>query len=146
MGQETLRLKKGDFVAGICVFAAAIVIFAVFSLGFSKKDATIVQAYQNGELLWEKPLNQDEIFEISGEYTNIVTISDGKVSFTDSDCPGQDCVHMGDATPSRPLICLPNRVEIRLVEGGKGKENDRNQEGKGQEAAREPGNYDVAVG
>ena len=29
-----------------------------------------------------------------------------------SDCPDQTCMHMGDAQPGRPVVCVPNEVLI----------------------------------
>lgn len=134
MEQEKLRLKKGDFIAFFAILALSAGIFGAFFLKTVGASGGTVQAYQNGELLWEKPLSVDGTYEIHGEYTNIVTISKGKVSITASDCVGEDCVRMGFASPSRPLVCLPNRVEIRLVEGG-------TRDGLGGDMG-----YDVAVG
>ena len=49
---------------------------------------------------------------------NTITVCDGKISFSDSDCPGQDCVHSGSiGSTGRSLVCLPNAVEIRVVSG-----------------------------
>ena len=48
-----------------------------------------------------------------------LAINDGASACTASDCPGQDCVHSGAIhTAGRSLVCLPNRVEIRVVSGG----------------------------
>ena len=45
-----------------------------------------------------------------------VTVQDGRVAVTASDCPGSDCVHSGWAKDAgRAIICLPNRMEIRLT-------------------------------
>ncbi|MBQ8917117.1 MAG: NusG domain II-containing protein, partial [Oscillospiraceae bacterium] len=33
-----------------------------------------------------------------------------------STCPGEDCVHSGwISSPGRSVVCLPNRVEIRIT-------------------------------
>ena len=46
----------------------------------------------------------------------MITVSQGKVSITSSDCPGMDCVHSGAISASgRSLVCLPNGVEVRIV-------------------------------
>lgn len=128
MKQENLRLKKGDFLAFFAVLALAAAIFAGFTLSLGNRRGERVRVYQNGTLLWEQPLGQDGSYEISGEYTNVVTISGGKVSITASDCPGEDCVRQGAiSTAGRSIVCLPNRVEVRVT---------------GQDS----GAYDIAVG
>lgn len=131
MREENLRLKKGDFIAFFAVLALAAGVFIGFVLKTGNQDAVAVRAYQNGQLLWEKPLNVDGTFKISGDYTNIVTISEGKVSITASTCPGEDCVHLGEISAAgQSVVCLPNRVEVRIVGGA--------EEGQG--------GYDIAVG
>ena len=41
---------------------------------------------------------------------------DGRVAVTYADCPGTDCVHSGWVSAAgRAVVCLPNRVEIRLT-------------------------------
>ena len=39
-----------------------------------------------------------------------------EAAFTESDCPGRDCVHSGSiGSTGRSIVCLPNRVEIRVI-------------------------------
>ena len=60
-------------------------------------------------------LDSDTEVVIEGEYENVVTVKDGKVAITKSDCPGTDCVHSGWIHESgRSIVCLPNRVELRI--------------------------------
>ena len=52
---------------------------------------------------------------LTNVYTNRIEIKDGKVFITESDCPGEDCVHSGWISEGgRSIVCLPNRVEIRI--------------------------------
>jgi len=61
-------------------------------------------------------LSEDTTLEIGGKYTNLITVSDGKIAITASDCPGEDCVHSGAIHSSgRSIVCLPNAVEVRVV-------------------------------
>lgn len=47
-----------------------------------------------------------------------VIVEDEAVWVESSGCPGQDCVHSGRIyTSGQVIVCLPNRVEIRLVGG-----------------------------
>ena len=75
----------------------------------------MVCVYQEGKLIREIPLDTDTEFVIEGEYENVVTMKDGTVAITKSDCPGTDCVHSGRIQEAgRSIVCLPNRVEIRI--------------------------------
>ena len=61
-------------------------------------------------------LDQDQTFEIEDLYCNQITVSDGAIAITESNCPGKDCVHSGSIHQTgRSLVCLPNRLEIRVV-------------------------------
>ena len=53
---------------------------------------------------------------ITGTYSNTITVEEGKIAITASDCPGEDCVHSGAIhTSGRSIVCLPNGVEVRVV-------------------------------
>ena len=40
----------------------------------------------------------------------------GAVSVTQSDCPGQDCVHSGAVSRAgQSIVCLPARIVVELV-------------------------------
>ena len=72
--------------------------------------------YQSGELVKTLPLDVNTSFEITGRFTNVITVENEQIAITASDCPGEDCVHSGaiDST-GRSIVCLPNEVEIRVV-------------------------------
>ena len=110
-----LHFLKGDIlaIAAVVVLAVGLLIFFV-----PKGDTAggAVQVYQDGKLLRKFPLNTDESFEINGDYHNTLEIRNGKVAITHSDCPGGDCLSSGwIGTAGRSIVCLPNRVEIRIV-------------------------------
>ncbi len=48
--------------------------------------------------------------------TNTIEISDGKIRVTDADCLDKVCVNTG-WLGAMPIICIPNRLEIRFAEG-----------------------------
>jgi len=67
-------------------------------------------------LMQELSLESDQSILITGEYENTVVIRDGKACIAQSSCPGEDCVHSGwISSPGRSVVCLPNRVEIRIT-------------------------------
>ena len=110
-----LRFQKGDFLAIGAVLLLAAAVFALF-LPARNTEAAVVEIYHNGERLHAFPLNVDRQFTVEGDYTNVVTISGGKVAITESSCPGGDCVSCGWASSAgRSIVCLPNGVEIRIV-------------------------------
>ena len=110
-----LKFKKGDLVAVVLVLTL------VFSAGLwlpaLRSDGGFAQIWQDGVMVREVPLSVDQTFQIHGDYTNTVTVKDGKIAVTHSDCPTNDCVHMGWIRDGGTIVCLPNRVEIRLTGG-----------------------------
>lgn len=84
--------------------------------GNSKLDAPAVEIYQNGELFSTLPLSEDTEITVNCENGyNVVTIRDGKVFVSNADCPDKICMNMGEFSGSTPIICLPHRLEIRVV-------------------------------
>lgn len=117
--ERTKRLffRWGDAAAVGLVLMCALLLTAA-GLGGRQTERTTVQVYQNGQLLRELQLDRDVSFEVEGAYRNAVAITDGAVRIRTSDCPTQDCVHSGPASRSgQVLVCLPNRLELRLVGG-----------------------------
>lgn len=114
MKDHPMRFRKGDILAVAAVVALAAAVFLLFLPG--KAEAGAVEVYQEGKLLKTLSLAEDAQFVLTGECTNTVTVRDGAVAITASDCPGEDCVGCGwIRTPGRSIVCLPNAVELRLV-------------------------------
>ncbi len=109
--------KIGDFLAIGAVLLLAVFTFLAF-LPRGEQEAVSAQIYRGGQLLKTVSLDKPQQFPVEGDYCNVITVEDGKISITDSDCPGQDCVHSGAIrSPGRSLVCLPNALEIRVVSG-----------------------------
>lgn len=114
--QMRLRFCAGDWfaVAAVVLLAAAIAIG--FALHAAASPQVTVEVRLDGELLFTCPLEEDAVYTVEGDYANTVTVRDGKAAVTASDCPGADCVHSGwIGAAGRAVICLPNRMELRLV-------------------------------
>ena len=118
--KKSLRLtfRKGDFLAlGMVVVLAAAVAVGFWQQIEGEEPGT-VQIYQDGQLISELPLfgAEEQSIVVSGSYSNRVVIRDGKAAIVESDCPGNDCVNSGWISDAgRNLVCLPNRVEVRVT-------------------------------
>ena len=96
--------------------AALAVLVAVCFLPKGSSDAVVAEVYQDGELVKTLSLEEDTSFVIAGTYSNTITVENGQIAITASDCPGEDCVHSGAIHSSgRSIVCLPNAVEVRVV-------------------------------
>lgn len=109
-----LRFQKWDMAVILGILALAAAVFLCF---LPREQAAYAEIWQNGSLVRRVSLSDAQEFTVTGLYTNTVTVQNGKVAITASDCPGGDCVHSG-WTDSRSLVCLPNGVEVRVVGSG----------------------------
>lgn len=111
--------RRGDWVAIVAVLILAVGLWALCMPRTRAGQDAVVQVYLEGNLVQELPLFSTQEVEIHGEYLNIISIEDGRVRFSHSECPGEDCVHSGAISqPGRSLVCLPNRVEVRISGSG----------------------------
>ena len=112
---EKLRFSRGDWLAIGLVLALAAVVFSCFLPG-RNESAAYAEVYLDGQVVKTVALTENQTFRISDRYQNEITVKDGAIAFTASNCPGEDCVHSGSIhSPGRSLVCLPNRVEIRIL-------------------------------
>lgn len=116
MESQKLKFQKADLLVIAAVVLIAAVVAAAFLFSAKGGGDAIVQIYQNGQLVKEVPLQGNATVTIPGEYQNVIEIQGGKVAITEANCPGNDCVHIGWInTPGASIVCLPNRLEIRIV-------------------------------
>ena len=109
----SLHMRKGDLIAIALLLAAALCAACALPL-LRASDSVSARILLDGEVVREVPLSVDQTFQIRGAYTNTITVRDGKIAVTHSDCPTNDCVHMGWLSDGGAIVCLPNRVEIRI--------------------------------
>lgn len=75
--------------------------------------------YSNNQLIKEIDLllvNEPYEFVVENEYgKNTVYVENGAISVTEADCPDHVCVNTGKISSGlAPIICIPNRLEIRI--------------------------------
>ncbi len=110
-----LSFCKGDIVVIGFVLMLAVLTGILCWIKTGSQKGTTAIIYKNGEKVQELSLKENTEVLITNDYTNRMEIKDGKVAITKSDCPGEDCVHSGWISESgRSIVCLPNRVEIRI--------------------------------
>ena len=111
-----LRFQKWDLAAIAGVLLLAVVLVCLFLPG---QRGACAEIYQDGKLLRRVSLTVDQEFTVTGEFTNTVTVQNGRIAVTASDCPGEDCVGCGwQGNAGRSIVCLPNGLEIRVISDG----------------------------
>ena len=113
-----LRFGKWD-IAAICGIVLLAALVLVFFLPDKNTQGAYAEVYQDGKRMKTVSLREDQQFTVVGKYTNVITVANGKIAVTESDCPGEDCVHCGwlEST-GRTIVCLPNGLEIRVIAKG----------------------------
>lgn len=105
----------GLVVLLILALAGAMIFVAMMNAPRKKPTAEI---YQNGVLIKKMPLSQDAEFTVSCESgINVIKIENGAVRVDYADCPDKVCVNMGAVKGAVPIVCLPHKLEIRVVDG-----------------------------
>lgn len=118
MEKQRITFQKGDFLAiFLVVLLAAAVAFAYIPRQTGQEAVAVV--FLAGEQVGKLPLSENAQITVKGTYTNVVSVQDGKVCVTYSDCPGEDCVHSAAISGAgRSIVCLPNQMEVRVLSGG----------------------------
>ena len=115
MKENRLHFRTAD---GFAIAGALLLAVCIFML-FLPKTATeelYAQIYVDGKLVRTISLTADQEFAITNRYTNTITVRDGAIAITDSDCPSGDCLHCGWIRGTgKNIVCLPNGLEIRVV-------------------------------
>ena len=106
----------------ILICSLLVVVVASFLAVFltRKKNNLVAKIYVKNELVQTIDLakSEDTEFEIDGAKGKLtIVIKDHVIGVEESNCPHQDCVHMGLVKESnRPIICAYNQVYI-VIEG-----------------------------
>lgn len=94
----------------------------VLSIGLSlwllwpRTDASLVEVWSDGKLLYQLDLRVDRQITVEGEKgTNVITVQDGKIAVTAADCPDHYCMDRGFCAGGSQIVCLPNRLVLRFV-------------------------------
>lgn len=106
-------------VISAVVALAGIATFVIMNnAGFNAPKAEI---YQNGKLIKTVELSESTEFTVTcAEGFNVITVEDGKICVSSADCPDKVCVRQGKISGAVPIVCLPHRLEIRVVDGDDG--------------------------
>lgn len=109
--------KKADIILAVLLVAAGLAISYYLSFGQTAGDELIINV--DGEKFGSYSLFEDRDIVIKQHgHINKVTINDGIVSMSFSDCKGQDCVHQADISKTgESIICLPNKVVLEVAGG-----------------------------
>lgn len=115
-------IKKGDiFLLAIFMAAALLIAFSPFlqCRGSSGKHSQplVLKIRISGELYGTYDLNKNQSIQIQNQYgSNTLSIQNGTVSMTESDCRNQICVQTGPIeAPGQMIVCLPHELIAEIT-------------------------------
>lgn len=129
---DTARKPINRMVTGVAVVLIALVVVGSFIVAGQLPGAsTAVPSESNPVAIvhdadgntYDLPLNQNTTITVSTNLgTNQITVEEGEVYVSASDCDGHNCMrqgHISAAVATKQLICLPHKlwIEIRTSEG-----------------------------
>ncbi len=107
-------MKKRDFVLALFLILLFLILWAASSFG---ERGGRVSVSLDGEIVGIYHLTEDKK-EIEIGEGNILTINNNEAYMSHADCPDKICIKRGKVSRSgEEIICMPNRVIVR-VEGG----------------------------
>ncbi len=113
-------IKKADIVLFVILVAVGLALSAwSFAAGDSGQKAVVTV---DGKLYGTYSLAEDQTIEITQKnHLNKITIKNGAVQMSYSDCRNQVCVDDGSISrTNQSIVCLPNKVMVEIT----GKEAD----------------------
>ena len=111
-------IKKADIILFFVLLIMGISL-SIFSYS-SGTSGEKVEVSLDGKLYGTYDLHKDQVITINeNNHLNKITIKDGYVQMSYSDCKNQICVKDGKISKTnQSIVCLPNRVMIQIT-GGK---------------------------
>ena len=111
-------MKKNDWIVFTVVTAAALVLFLLLMLPKGRVKEPRLEILVDGKHYGTYSLGTDREIRI-GE-GNVCVIENGEVRMTEADCPDKSCVHSRPIAEGGSIVCLPNRVILKIVNGEEG--------------------------
>ncbi|MCL2696601.1 MAG: NusG domain II-containing protein [Oscillospiraceae bacterium] len=111
-----LLTKQNIVFFCIIAFVFAVSVVSWFMIRNIKIENPVAEIYKNGELTHRIELASDKSDStIIDDNSNVIFVGH-KVGVIHADCPDKICVNTGFIDSGVfPIICLPNRLEIRIV-------------------------------
>jgi hypothetical protein len=119
-----MKLKRNELII-LVILAAGLLILLLLSpllLEITRSDTAEISFYSHTQTVKLNEYKTFTLSEIFKDYTDSLPdmtfeVDEQGIRVIASDCPGNDCVHMGYAHKNNGVIvCVPNRVTVRLVD------------------------------
>ena len=115
--QPELKPKPLDALVALAVVLLAVGA-AWLSYGGRGEGSLTATVKHRGQVVTQvelSSLTEEKTVTVDGAYHLTIALDKTGAAVTDSDCPGQDCVHTGRITRAgQSIVCLPEQVIVTL--------------------------------
>lgn len=115
--QPELKPKPLDALVVLAVLLLGVAA-AWLTYGGENSGALTATVKHRGQVVARVELSslaEEKTVSIDGAYHLTITLDRTGAAVTDSDCPGQDCLHTGRITRAgQSIVCLPEQVIVTL--------------------------------
>lgn len=123
MIDKNKKKRKHDIILGLILLSFASILFVIDLTNVSSDTGNKkVVVSVDGKKIAEYPLKKDATYELSGSHlgTNTLVIRSGKAYISEASCPDKQCMKQGKISRAgEMLVCLPNRVVVKIVDSKK---------------------------
>ncbi len=110
--------KKSDIIFTAAIVAVALAVWGLFAAAPAGERAVIML---DGKQIASLPLDEDTIYTVRGEYTNVLEVKDGQIFVRGTDCPNQICKKEGAISKDgQTIVCAPNKMTVTITGGEEG--------------------------
>jgi hypothetical protein len=111
-------VKNRTWIVIIGVLLTVCVGLSCFLL-WPRQQAAYAEIWSEGELVHKVDLSQDtQITVETSSGINVVQVAGGKIAVVEASCPDHYCMRRGYCNSGSQIVCLPNRLVIRFINGG----------------------------
>ena len=108
-------MKNRYWIALLAVILAVCLGASLLLMGGS--PANRAEITSQGKVVKIVDLNIDQEFTVTTDSgTNTVTVRDGRIAVTATDCPDHYCMDRGFCNSGTQIVCLPNKLVIRFLD------------------------------
>lgn len=123
MIEKNKKKRKHDILLGLILLSVASILFVIDLTNVSSDTGNKkIVVSVDGKKIAEYPLKKDATYELSGSHlgTNTLVIKSGKAYISEANCPDKQCMKQGKIERAgEMLVCLPNRVVVKIVDSKK---------------------------
>ena len=111
-----MKIKKADIILAVIIAIVGIAASIYLTVHDTDVKNGKVIIHANNKIYGEYSLNEDREIKVKeGDHINKITIKNGNVQMSFSNCKNQDCVKQGSINDSsKSIVCLPHKVVVEI--------------------------------